>query len=289
MRRLSLALISTVSALAFTQIASAADLPVKAPPAFMPPPLTWTGFYIGLNAGWGWGNNGGIDNSIVSTFCNTALTGCAPNQWSNALAGAVPGSFDPNLNGFIGGGQFGYNWQTGQVVWGIEADFQGADIKGDATTSNAVSIITVPITTATVVGTGSQKLNFLGTLRGRVGWLATPAALLYVTGGLAYGHTETSVSFTSHFTNCFCGPDPVTSASADEWRAGWTVGGGVEWMFAPNWTIKGEYLYYDLGSQTLNTTLSQNNGAATPFVAVGIASEASYKGNIARVGVNYKF
>ncbi len=293
MRRLSLALISTVSALAFTQIASAADLPTKAP-AYMPPPppvYTWTGFYLGLNAGWGWGNNDGVSNTVLSSFCNTTLGGCAPNNFSNAAVAAVPATLDTNPNGFIGGGQVGYNLQSGPFVYGVEADFQGADIRGDATATGTVAPVGfVGLNTVSVTGSASQKIDFLGTLRGRLGWTPTPPALLYITGGLAYGHTKTNVAFSEHVSGaCFCGPDPFTSVENDEWRAGWTVGGGVEWMFTPNWTVKAEYLYYDLGSVTLNSSLTQLNGGAVPFFGVGIASEATYRGSIARAGINYKF
>jgi outer membrane immunogenic protein len=70
--------------------------------------------------------------------------------------------------------------------------------------------------------------------------------------------------------------------------AGWTLGGGFEWMFAPRWSLKGEYLYYDLGSVTVNNTVTAFTGAI-PFYGVGIASEAHYNGSIARGGVNYHF
>ncbi len=293
-----------LSGIAFAALAmgsaSAADLgrPVyKAPPPPLPPVISWTGWYVGLNAGGAWSNDNEIDNTINSTFCNTALNGCNPNQWSNALAAAVAPSFDTGHHAsFIGGGQIGYNWEAAPWLYGLEADFQGADIHGDGSFTDTVHVPFsaapfVPFTDATVNGVASEKLNFLGTFRGRLGWTtaSTNPLLLYVTGGLAYGHTETDVSFSSHFTNCFCGPDPSTSISKDEWRAGWTVGSGLEWMFAPHWSLKGEYLYYDLGHVSVDNTLNQLNGAATPFVAVGITSEAHYKGNIARGGVNYHF
>ena len=110
----------------------------------------------------------------------------------------------------------------------------------------------------TVVSPGT-KSNFLGTLRGRLGWTPSAPWLLYVTGGLAYGHTETEVALSTHISG-LCGggalgcPDASGFASKDDWRAGWTVGGGVEWMFAPRWSFKAEYLYYDLGHVNLNTS-----------------------------------
>ena len=297
MRRLSLVFISAVSTIAFTQIASSADLgPIYGRP---PPPMGFyghpllpvgfssPGWYVGLNAGYGWGNSNGIDNSIISTFCDPSINQCDPNQLSSATATAVPLNFDTHPKGFIGGGQIGYNFPTGALVWGIEADFQGADIRGDANVANTAGVPDFSPNTVTVAGTASQKLDFLGTLRGRLGWTPTPPWLFYVTGGLAYGHVKTDVSFSEHIAFCVCGPDGFTSVSNDEWRAGWTVGGGLEWMFAPRWSIKGEYLYYDLGHVTLNKVLSQE---VTPvFTDVGISSEARYRGSIARAGVNYHF
>jgi outer membrane immunogenic protein len=140
-----------------------------------------------------------------------------------------------------------------------------------------------------VVSTRSQKLDFLGTLRGRLGWAPNGPWLVYVTGGLAYGHTETSASFAE--TSCG-GVNANSAASINAWRAGWTVGGGFEWMIAPRWSIKGEYLYYDLGTVTVNNTLTVPAG--TPglgpfFSVVTIASEAAYRGSIARGGINYHF
>jgi outer membrane immunogenic protein len=164
-----------------------------------------------------------------------------------------------------------------------------ADVHGDSNITNSASTGPVLPTTATVTGAASQKIDFIGTLRGRLGWTPTAPLLFYMTGGLAYGHTRTDVSFTSHFTSCnTCTDDPFTSASTDEWRAGWTAGGGVEWMFGPHWSLKGEYLYYDLGNVSLDNLLDQRS-VGRPFVTVGIRSEAHYKGNIARVGVNYHF
>ena len=283
-------IVGGIVAVALTQIASAADLPRKAP-AYQPPPppvLSWAGWYVGLNAGWGWGHNDGIENSVVSTFCDPTINSCNPNSLTNAMSAAVPLKFDTSPDGFIGGGQIGYNFQmTPGWLVGVEADFQGADIHGDASATNTTNVAGFA-TTVTIAGTASQKLNFLGTLRGRLGWTPTAPLLLYVTGGLAYGHVETNVSFSEHLTACVCGPDPFSSVSNDEWRAGWTVGGGLEWMFAPHWSVKGEYLYYDLGHQTLDSALSQVV-SDIKHANIGISSEATFKGSIARVGVNYHF
>jgi outer membrane immunogenic protein len=197
------------------------------------------------------------------------------------LSAAVPGRFDTHPSGFIGGGQIGYNYQTGVFVWGVEADFQGAAIKGTASATNTDSVFGFSLS-----GTGSQKIDWFGTLRGRVGWTPMSPLLIYATGGLAYGNTETNVSF-SQFANLGGPGGPPIAISNSSTLTGWTVGGGLEWMFAPRWSVKGEYLYYDLGDVTLNQTQS----ASPPGVnaAIAIQSVAHYHGNIARLGVNYKF
>src|SRR5262249_22783585 len=124
-------------------------------------------------------------------------------------------------------------------------------------------------------------------LRGRLGWTPSAPLLLYATWGLAYGHTSTSVSF-AEIASLFSGFNANAAASVDAWRTGWTVGGGFEWMFAPQWSVKAEYLYYDLGTVTVNNTITAFSGS-TPFFGATIASEANYRGSIARGGINYHF
>lgn len=292
--RLSAVLIGCITAAAFAQLAAAADLPRKAP-AYAPPPpapvYSWTGWYVGLNAGGGWGNNDPIDNSVTSAFCDTGFVGCvAPrNSFSNAAAAAVPGQFNTRQQGFIGGGQIGYNFQSGPVVWGVETDFQGANIKGSD--SQAVTVVPVgfPAFPITVAGTGSQKLDWFGTLRGRLGWLPANPLLVYATGGLAYGHVSLNTSFAQGPVYPSFDPILPVFASTSETRAGWTIGAGLEWMFAPNWTVKGEYLYYDLGHVSVAPPPLTVTVGGTVFTAIGISSEAHFNGSIARLGVNYHF
>lgn len=192
----------------------------------------------------------------------------------------------------MGGGQIGYNYQTGAFVWGVETDFQGADIKGDQTASG--SVLQDPFSSAfvNVTGTGRQKIDWFGTLRGRMGWVPVNTLLIYATGGLAYGHTETDVSFSASSNNIFvpCPCTGSTAVNASNTLTGWTVGGGLEWMFAPQWSVKGEYLYYDLGTVTIDQTLPLTSVFGGPAAtAAAIHSEAHYHGNIARIGVNYHF
>jgi outer membrane immunogenic protein len=282
MRHLSIAAVAAVFTVALTQIAAAADLPVKAPVYKAPPSpaqvYSWTGFYAGLNVGGGWENT--IDNSASLSNCiATAAAFCAGSP------AAVPPRFDTHPRGFIGGGQIGYNWQFNALVLGVEADFQRSAIKGSQNVANPYIVPGFPANPITVAGSGSQKLDWFGTLRGRVGWLPTDELLVYATGGLAYGRVQTDVSFSGSVAGTlFAGS---TTSSVSDTLTGWTVGGGLEWKFAPRWSVKGEYLYYDLGTVQLNQTITFISGAS--IFGLAIQSDAHYHGNIARVGANYKF
>jgi outer membrane immunogenic protein len=193
--------------------ANAADLPRKAPAYVQPVGYNWTGFYIGANAGYGWTDGFG------------------------------------DTDGFVGGGQIGYNWQAigSPFVFGIEADFQGADLRSSATNG---------------VATASIKSNAFGTVRGRIGY-AWDRALLYATGGWAYTRTELSITA------------PGFAASNNDWSSGYALGGGLEYAMWDRWTVKAEYLYIHSGDVSVT---------AGPFVASG-----SYNTNVVRAGLNYRF
>lgn len=281
MRRLLAVLIAGFSFIPAVHAVRASDLPIKAPgyaPA-SPPAYSWTGFYGGVNLGGGWQNT--IDNNATVNFC-----GAINPAFCAGAASDIPGQLNTKASGLIGGGQIGYNWQSGPLVWGIETDFQGADIKGDANVSVTTVVPAFPGNPFTVTSTGSQKIDWFGTLRGRVGWLPVKQLLVYATGGLAYGHTQTGVSFA--YSEVGVAANGSTAVSDSSTRAGWTAGGGLEWMFAPNWTLKGEYLYYDLGTVTIDQQLNVLL-AGLRLIGVGIQSNADYHGSIARLGVNYKF
>lgn len=209
-------LLSSAVVLAFVTPARAADLPVKAPPAavMLPPPFTWMGFYIGANAGYGWGS---------------ADFDAGPNL-DNQEGGSV-------------GGQIGYNWQVGEVVFGVEADLQYADLTDDYSFLNGSRVRT--------------NLDYFGTVRARLGY-AFDMFLPYVTGGLAYGKNKVNFDYSI--------PD-----SADNTHVGYTVGGGVEYAFSPNWSTKVEYLWTDLGDETY----------------IGRKVDVSF--STVRAGINYRF
>jgi outer membrane immunogenic protein len=304
--RLSAVLIGGITAVAFAQIASAADLPRKAPVVAPPPPpsISWTGWYVGLNAGGTWGGED-ISVSSVPTFAVDPAINTFPVPTSVAAAQAASGALSTNNGAFIGGGQIGYNWQlASQWVTGIEADIQG--VGGGNKTATQTKVVDAlsglgflgQNVTATV--TASKKLDYLGTVRGRLGFLSMPTFLIYGTGGLAYGGVSSSTGiggFTSGLNlGLCCGPMTFASAgSFSEGRVGWTAGGGVEWMFAPNWSAKAEYLYYDLGSVTYSagnpTAVATGGllGAGTVAFVLGSQTTTRFNGNIARAGVNYHF
>jgi outer membrane immunogenic protein len=147
--------------------------------------------------------------------------------------------------GVTGGAQLGYNWQIGSRVTGVEADIQGSGIKGSASAVPTLLITGQPATG--VLDSSEPKLSWFGTVRGRLGVTVTPDLLLYGTGGLAYGHVDTSANFSESDS----GDDSVQApASVSKTKVGWTAGAGAEWMFARNWSAKLEYLYVDLGSES---------------------------------------
>jgi outer membrane immunogenic protein len=253
----------------------AADLPTRkeAPaPVFIPPPFTWTGFYIGLNAGGIW-SSGSRDASILDP--DAAFDG-------GFLTSAFPGSLGSGGTGFIGGGQAGYNWQTGAFVIGVETDFDGSTVGRDFHFSSAP--FAGPFFTGDVLNVNAKAdLSWLGTTRARLGWVATPdnRLMIYATGGVAYGGGSAHFNVFDSTTGAFFQGSPSST------RVGWTIGGGVEYAVTNNVTIKGEYLYASLGSDHINTVA--NLIAASEFPLAVATARLTYNASIVRAGVNYKF
>lgn len=230
-------LLSASALVLSSSIAMSADMAVKAPPRPVPTLLpSWTGFYAGLNAGYAWGNS---DPSLIGSVT------AAPLHFTGAsgLPGLKP-------SGFIGGGQAGYNLQTGQFVWGGEVDFDGLDAKADASAS---PFFTGKGPNRTV--SWSSRYDWLFTARLRGGVLVDPNWLLYVTGGLAVTHVHDSAMCAS--TTSTCGDTGVGSSiswSDSSTLAGGAVGGGVETRFAPHWLARVEFLYAKFKSTTASVT-----------------------------------
>jgi outer membrane immunogenic protein len=228
------------------------------------PVYNWTGWYAGINGGYSW-----QDSSVGFSPASAPMA----NIFNLLPAGVAPGSVDLNPKGGLFGGQIGYNWQAGVWVLGLEADLDWADIKSSGA---AVGPVFVLRGLDSIAGTATQKIDAFGTLRARVGFTPTDRVLLFATGGLAYGHTKLDATY-GDAACIFC-----TSGSSSAWKTGWTAGAGVEWAFQNNWTLRGEYLYYDLGSVDHVLTDPTAPNAA-------INARAEYHGNIVRAALNYKF
>ena len=225
-------LLSSVALLGLTATAMAADLPSRraapAPIIAAVPVFTWTGFYLGVNAGYGW-HTGDVNVTLPS--------------------GAILQS--ENEGGFVGGGQVGYNYQIGSFVVGVEADIQYADIGDDFD----FGLLGVPA----FARVDNDSNNYFGTVRARAG-VAFDRALVYVTGGFAYGDI---------------------GGFGSDTNGGWTLGGGVEYAFTNNLTAKVEGLYVNL---------DRNNER----FLVGLPAGTLVNGNnaefgVVRAGLNYKF
>ena len=262
----------------FTSAASAADLPSKAPLTAQPPLVfSWTGFYVGANIGGGIASNS--TDSVVLL---------SPNAPSAGVTNPVSAqSFKHSPAGVLGGGQIGYNWQTGNWVLGVEGDWDWTNQRETASTQNFLAS-TIVVAPASIGFSDEQKIKWLATARARLGW-ARDSWLWYVTGGAAWGEVESNYALGVTGSATFAaGP---AAASFNSTRSGWTVGGGVEtslaWMGAPgNWSAKLEYLYVDLGTVTNTFTVPLT---ATPAAFYSFTSNSHIRDNIIRVGLNYRF
>jgi len=277
MKRLLMGIAAVTSMLATSALA--ADLPARTytkAPVYVDPGYNWTGFYVGLNGGYSWGNA------------------------SNALTTTVPvASNSQHMDGWVFGGQIGYNWQFDKSwVFGLEADIDatgqdGTALFGPATTVTVFTpppgALVLPTRTTTTTATGSleEKLPWLSTFRGRIGVLPTDRVLLYVTGGLAVGEVKSTAGASVTTTTALSfgtPPGPATVAAlagSSSTQAGWTLGAGVEGAIAGNWTARLEYLYVDLG--TVNNTFA----GVAPFAPITTSTHVT--DNILRAGVNYRF
>ncbi|QOF72379.1 porin family protein [Aminobacter sp. SR38] len=187
----------------------AACLPARAADAASAPGFVWAGGYAGVHLGYG--------------GARTTVTELDDYSFSNF--GDTEFKFDSD--GFLGGVHAGYNWQSGQLVYGVELDVTGADI--DATVANSM----IPGSNESF----STRIDWFGTARARLGY-SVDRFLPFVTGGLAFGHVRSSYD-----DNDF---SPGNHAVADDVVAGWTIGAGAQYALSDNWSLRAEYLYVDL-------------------------------------------
>ena len=225
--------------------AVAADLAYKAVPPS--PALDWTGFYAGVHAGYATGDGNG---AAVDPAALLALFPGVNNLTSTA---SPPFTLGVGQSGWLGGVQAGYNWQSGRLVAGVEADISAAGIRGQATGTYALRPVFLVGDFDNYTGTVkvTQDADYLGTLRGRLGYGGN-GWLLYATGGLAWAHVKASLDSTHvRLTNnlVFAGfPAALDGhAATDGFNIGYAAGAGGEWAFAPQWSFKAEYLYLNLG------------------------------------------
>lgn len=262
----------TTGALAAAAIAGsafAADLPSRKAVVVAPPPVfTWTGFYIGIDRGWGWNNN----------------TAAYTPAGAATLLETLPLSAGIGASGASLGGHIGYNWQFGSLVLGAEADIAAASISG-TTRAAAPSLITPAGVNGMMV---TRKIDALASLRARLGYaFESPLGptMLYVTGGAAWEQFSTAAMTSSNAAPGIFGQ--TASIGASHSRFGYNVGVGGEWAFAPNWSARLEYLYYGFGGAT-----SDASAFANCFIAGGCGyAQSSGRDSIhmIRSGLNYRF
>jgi outer membrane immunogenic protein len=234
-----------------TGAASAADLePVAA--------YDWTGFYAGLHAGYHFGSSGGVNFDSVFGPLNP--------DYVTARETIAPQTLGDELDGFIGGAQLGYNFQIDSFVLGLETDISYLDLDED----DHVIAPVPPFANHDI--SSSQSIDWLGTTRLRLGY-AFDRALVYLTGGLAYGDTEFSYRVVSESTG---------SGGDEDFKVGWTIGGGLDYAISEAIVLRGEYLYYDLGKSSSRDFYDFSATAGEEW-------NAKFRGNIIRGGVNFRF
>lgn len=266
MKRYLSLLASTALVATFATAAAAADLPARvapsAPQVFAAPVFTWSGFYAGLNAGYGFGTND--DASVFVPGFGLVSSGGGDN------------------GGFVGGAQIGYNWQAGQFVFGLEADLQYADLSNNR--DNTLFGGGAPVFFG---AGGGGNIEWFGTVRARAG-IAIDRVLIYATGGLAYAENGSSGGFT------VVNGAVVPVGSDDDINWGWTIGGGVEFALPTNWNmfgssavtfrIEGLYVNIDGGNQAGGVFF---NGGVPVAIAAGGNNNSEF--GVVRAGINVKF
>src|SRR5579885_282448 len=247
-------------------------------------PQSWNGWYTGGNLGYGWGRS---DTS--ATFLD---------MFNNVTPGPVllttRSSFD--MNGVIGGLQAGGNWQNGNWVFGFEADIQAADQKATKSFTCPAANCSSPgintdLTAATV--NYSQKLDWFGTVRGRIG-VANPATLVYFRAGLAYGHIKSSDLLiavgTAGPTSTCPGPTcglPISTGSTT--KIGYAVGVGAEQRLFGNWSSKIEFLFVDLGKVNFNRCCFPTGAVSSNAVPIQVNLGSKITDSVLRLGLNYQY
>jgi outer membrane immunogenic protein len=263
MRRIALALLASTSLLGLASVAEAADLAVrKAPPPPPPPPIwSWTGFYIGAHVGAGW------SRKEFTTHDPVCLGGLVDTDFDGfGCENSKRGSH--NAIGGLGGAQVGFNWQTGIIVFGIEAQYSWARLKGDHADSTHLALGELDnsfqaseIFLINAQSRFSTEIDGIATIAGRLGIVSGPQdrTMFYVKGGAAYVKEDFKERINGSFLFAEVSegslealPVNVTgdfTGSRSKW--GWMFGAGVEWGLWDNWSAKIEYNYLDFGDKNV--------------------------------------
>jgi outer membrane immunogenic protein len=259
-------------------VAHSADLPrayTKAPA--IAPVYSWTGFYAGLNVGYGF-------NDPTASF--------TPNDpLVNGLFLVLP-PISYNVQGIQGGGQVGYNWLVSPSwLFGLEADFQGTGIKGSGLVNAASG--------NPFIFSAQQNVEWYGTMRARAGWVPTDKLLLFATGGFAYGSVRDNVSFQTVgggpagtgggvSFNCFLANSNCFVGNQAKIQTGYTAGGGLEYAAWRNVSFKVEYLYVNLGSSDRTVSAAVLNTPGTAPASFN-AHFSDLDFHVVRAGINWHF
>jgi outer membrane immunogenic protein len=229
-------LLASVGAIALTGSAFAADLgpPPPPPPVYLPPPplFTWTGIYVGVQVGGAWGSGGNHFTAFVP-----------------ATGTLVDTSFGGNPSGVIGGGHIGFNYQIpGWSLFSSSGIVIGLEGTVDGTSLSKTTVVTFPAAFRADTLTAQSNADIQGSIRGRLG-VAWDRVLIYATGGVAFAGVNLDLSLSGVDA---AGVPFFATGSRSSTRTGWTVGGGIEYAFTNNWSIRAEYRYTDFGTINRN-------------------------------------
>jgi outer membrane immunogenic protein len=284
-------LLASAGVIAASASAFASDLPrrnvapVAAPVAA--PAFSWTGFYAGVNGGYGWSNQK-VDNTPTGEFAALLSEGFQSQGFplSNVFSLSRKGNFTY-------GGQAGFNYQTGSLVLGIEADFNSARISAEGHQAlSGVFSEGNDLGAYAIDARVKSSVEWFSTLRARVGFTPVDRFLVFATGGLAYGSVKTTASANGISEGLVSeGFSWSGSGNKTSQRFGFAVGGGAEYAITNNVTFKTEYLYVDLGSKTIGVNGSAGfDGAPEPEISGRLATaKSSDRFSVIRAGLNYKF
>ena len=256
--------------------AAATDLYYKAPVAVAV--YNWTGFYIGGNVGGAWGS---FDPRTTTVYSDLGWFVTTDIPAIDAV-----GTQSSKPTGFTGGFEAGYNWQSRNFVFSVEGDIEALSLSGGAR-SGAL----YPGYPYTFTVTSNMSTTWLATVRGRLGY-AVNNWLFFVTAGPALTDLRGNFAFSDTYGNTAGIPNAAKSASFSNTKTGYTIGGGAEAGLWGNWSVKGEYLYANVG--TVSTSSNNLTGffptlLATAFPSNVFTHRFDLKANIARAALNYRF